>query len=57
MPETSTDGVSHVIDRMRTEIAGVEIVIADFGADGSTYDELYTCAAERLRGAASKKAA
>jgi hypothetical protein len=57
MPETAGDGVAHVIDRIRTEIAGVEAVIADFGADGTTYEALYTTASERLRSAASQKAA
>jgi hypothetical protein len=57
MPETTNDGVAHVNERIRTEIPGVEAVISDFGADGSTYEELYMRASDRLRSEAQRKAA
>ncbi len=48
MPETAHEGVERVLERVVAEVSGVVMATSDYGADGSTYEELYTAASARL---------
>jgi hypothetical protein len=48
LPETDGEGTDSLLARIRADVSGVALAVADYGTDGSSYDELYACASGRL---------
>lgn len=48
MPQCDTTVAHNVVDRLRTEIEGVEVGVSSYPTDGSDFDELLAAAQRRL---------
>lgn len=48
MPESTADVARAVVDRLRTEVEGIEVGLSSFPDDGQTFDELLSAARRHL---------
>lgn len=56
MPDTDLASAKHPAGRLRRDIAGAKTSLSAFGADGTTFDQLYAIASQRLGRAANQAA-